>query len=49
MIQKKSGEVTIIITCKVSKDGKTRRCMLKGKGEQGRNVNNVVVFDRQQK
>ena len=47
MIQKKSGEVTMTITCKVSKDGKTRTCTLKGKNEQGRKVNNVVVFDRQ--
>jgi hypothetical protein len=34
------------ITCKVSKDGKTRTCTLKGKDEQGREVDNVVVFDR---
>lgn len=47
MIQKKSGEVTMTITCKVSKDRKTRTCTLKGKDEQGRKVNNVVVFDRQ--
>ena len=47
MIQKKNGQVTRIITCTVSKDGKTRTCTLKGKGEQGRDVNDVVVFDRQ--
>jgi hypothetical protein len=47
IIQKKDGQVTMIITCKVSTNGKTRTCMLKGTGEEGRNVNNVVVFDRQ--
>lgn len=47
MIQKKGGQVTITITCRVSADGKTRTCTLKGKDEQGRKVNNVVVFDRQ--
>lgn len=47
MIQKKGGEVTLTITCKVSKDGRTRTCALKGKDEQGRKVNNTVVFDRQ--
>jgi hypothetical protein len=30
MIQKKDGRVTMLITCKVSTDGKTRRCTLKG-------------------
>ena len=47
MLQKKAGEVTVTTTCKVSKDGKTRTCTLKGKDEQGREVNNVAVFDRQ--
>ncbi|HKW61301.1 MAG TPA: hypothetical protein VJN89_02040 [Candidatus Acidoferrum sp.] len=47
MIQKKGGQVTIVITCRVSADGKTRTCTLKGKDEQGRKVNNMVVFDRQ--
>jgi hypothetical protein len=46
-IQKKGGEVTMTITCKVSTDEKTRTCTLKGKDEQCRSVNNVVVFDRQ--
>jgi hypothetical protein len=46
MTQKKDGRVTMAITCKVSKDGKTRTCTLKGKDEQGREVDNVVVFDR---
>jgi hypothetical protein len=46
-IQKKNGEVTVNITCEVSKDGKTRTCTLKGTDEEGRKVNNVVVFDKQ--
>ncbi len=47
MIQKKAGQITMIITCKVSKDGKTRTCTLERKGEQERKVSHVVVFDRQ--
>jgi hypothetical protein len=47
MIQKKNAKVTRVITCKVSKDGKTRTCTLQGKGEQQHKVNDVVVFDRQ--
>ena len=47
IIQKKDGQVTMIITCKVSKNGKTRMCKLKGTDGEGRTVNNVVVFDRQ--
>jgi len=47
IIQKKDGQLTMIITCKVSKNGKTRMCKLKGTDGEGRTVNNVVVFDRQ--
>ena len=47
MIQKKDGQITITITCKVSADGKTRTCTLKGRDEQGRSVNDLVVFDRE--
>jgi len=46
-IQKKRGQVTMTITCKVSTDGETRTCTLEGKNEQGRNVHNLVVFERQ--
>jgi hypothetical protein len=46
LIQKKGGQVMMTVTCRVSKDGKSRTCTLKGKDDQGRNVNNVVVFDR---
>ena len=45
--QKKGGQVLITITSIVSKDGKTRTSTWKGKDAQGRDINNVVVFDRQ--
>jgi len=45
--QKKGGQVLITITTVVSKDGKTRTSTWNGKDAQGRNVNNVVVFDKQ--
>lgn len=46
MIQKKNGQVTLTITCKVSADEKTRTCTLKGRNEEGRSVNDLLVFDR---
>ena len=45
--QKKGGQVLVTITSVVSKDGKTRTSTWKGKDAQGRDVNNVVVFDKQ--
>jgi len=45
--QKKGGQVLITITSAVSKDGKTRTSTWKGKDGQGREINNVVVFDKQ--
>jgi hypothetical protein len=45
IIQMKGSQV--IITCKVSTNGKTRTCTLKGTDELGYNVSNIVVFDRQ--
>ena len=45
--QKKAGKVTMTITSTVSKDGKTRTSIWKGKDAQGRDVNNVVVADKQ--
>jgi len=48
LIQKKSGQIMMTVTCKVSSDGNTRTCTVKGKDDQGRSVNNVVVFDRLQ-
>lgn len=47
MIQKRRGHLTMTITCKVSADGNTRTCTINGKDEQKREVNNIVVFDRQ--
>lgn len=44
--QKKGGQVLITITSAVSKDGKTRTSTWKGKDAQGREINNVVVFDK---
>ena len=46
MIQKKDGQVTITINCRVSGDGKIRTCTLKGRDEQGRSVDDLVVFDK---
>ncbi|HET8923757.1 MAG TPA: hypothetical protein VFN26_12280 [Candidatus Acidoferrum sp.] len=45
--QKKGGQVLITVTSVVSKDGKTRTSTWKGKDAQGRDINNVVVFDKQ--
>jgi hypothetical protein len=45
--QKKGGQVVMTITSVVSKDGKTRTSTWKGKDAQGRDVNNVVEFDKQ--
>jgi hypothetical protein len=46
LIQKKSGQVVMTVTCKVSMDGKTRTCVMKGTDERGRNVDNLVVFNK---
>jgi hypothetical protein len=35
------------VTSMISNDGKTRTSTWKGKDAQGRDVNNVVVFDKQ--
>ena len=44
---KKGGDVTMTVTSTISKDGKTRTSTFKGKDAQGRDVNNVVVYDKQ--
>ncbi len=44
---KKGGQVVMIVTAVVSKDGKTRTSIFKGKDAQGHDVNNVVVYDKQ--
>jgi hypothetical protein len=45
--QKKGGKVVMTITSKVSKDGKTRTSTWHGKNAEGKDVHNVVVFDKQ--
>ncbi len=44
---KKGGQVTMIVTTKLAKDGKTRTSTFKGKDAEGHAVNNVVVSDKQ--
>jgi hypothetical protein len=44
---KKGDQVVMTVTSKVSTDGKTRTSTFKGKDSQGRDVNNVVVYDKQ--
>jgi hypothetical protein len=45
-LQKKDGKVVMTITTKVSKDGKTRTSTWRGKNAEGKDVHNVVVFDK---
>jgi hypothetical protein len=44
---KNAGEVVMTVRSTVSKDGKRRTSVFKGKDAQGRDVNNVVVYDKQ--
>jgi hypothetical protein len=44
---KAGGQVVMTVRSTVSKDGKTRTSVFKGKDAQGRDVNNVVVYDKQ--
>ena len=46
-VQKKDGKVMMTITSKVSKNGKTRTSTWHGKNAEGKDVHNVVMFDRQ--
>jgi len=46
-VQKKDGKVMMTITSVVSKDGKTRTSTWHGKNAEGKDVHNVVVFDKQ--
>jgi hypothetical protein len=46
LIEKRNSQITMLITCATSRDGKARTCTLKGTDEQGRRVNSVAVFDR---
>ena len=45
--QKKDGRVVMTITTKVAKDGKTRTSTYRGRNAEGKDVHNVVVFDKQ--
>lgn len=45
-VQKKDGKVMMTITSTVSKDGKTRTSTWRGKNAEGKDVHNVVVFDK---
>jgi hypothetical protein len=44
---KSAGQVVMTVRSTVSKDGNTRTSIFKGKDAQGRDVNNVVVYDKQ--
>ena len=44
---KKGGKVMMTVSSVVSKDGKTRTSAFKGKDAQGKDVHNVVVYDKQ--
>jgi hypothetical protein len=44
---KRAGQVMMTVRSTVSKDGNTRTSIFKGKDAQGRDVNNVVVYDKQ--
>ncbi len=44
---KKGGKVMMTVSSVVSKDGKTRTSTFKGKDAQGKDVHNVVVYDKQ--
>ena len=45
--QKKNGDVVMTVTTKVATDGKTRTSTYHGKNAEGKDVNNVVVFEKQ--
>jgi hypothetical protein len=44
---KKGGKTLVTVTSVVSKDGKTRTSTFHGKDEAGKDVHNVVVYDKQ--
>jgi hypothetical protein len=46
-VQKKDGKVMMTITSKVPKDGKTPTSTWHGKNTEGKDVHNVVMFDKQ--
>jgi hypothetical protein len=46
-LRKKDGQLMMTVITTISADGKTRTSTFKGKDGQGREVNNVVVYDKQ--
>ena len=46
-LQKKDGKVVMTITSTTSKNGKTRTSTWRGKNAEGKEVHNVVLFDKQ--
>ncbi len=46
-LKMKDGRLMLTVTTTVSTDGKTRTSTFKGKDGQGRDVNNLVVYDKQ--
>jgi hypothetical protein len=45
-MQKRDGKVVMTVTTKVSKDGNTWTSTWCGKNAEGKDVHNVVVFDK---
>lgn len=45
-LQKKDGKAVMTVTTKVSADGKSRTSTWRGKNAEGKDVHNVVVFDK---
>lgn len=46
-MEKKDGKVVMLILSKTSKDGKTRTSTWQGLSPEGKDVHNVVVYDKQ--
>jgi hypothetical protein len=46
-VAKKGGKVTVTTRSVVSKDGKTRTLTQTGKNEQGQDVKNILVYEKQ--
>jgi hypothetical protein len=46
-MQKKDGKIVMLVLSKVSKDGKTWTTTWSGKNAEGKDVHNVVVFEKQ--
>jgi hypothetical protein len=46
-LRKNDGQLMLIVTTTVSRDGKTRTSTFKGTDGQGNDINNIVVYDKQ--